>query len=104
VSGKVVSLDITNDGAASVTISHAFLDWPVANGSLRKVRLGGSLLWNAVDSSPPSDVVPYKGNPTISGGGTTKKLSFEFEVTAAGTGYDLQVELVGIGCQINAGK
>jgi tRNA A-37 threonylcarbamoyl transferase component Bud32 len=104
VNGKKLSLDISNAGPTALTIDHIFLDWPAANVDLKKVRLAGSLIWNAIDNAPPTDIVPNKGNPTIPTGGVPKQLSFEFEAIAAGTGYDLLVEFFDSPCQVDASR
>lgn len=102
VTGSEVSWEIVNGGLSGVFISRILLDWPAANLELKKVRLGGSQIWNAGDNSPPTDIQSgWKGNRSLSAG-AAKELSFEFGTAAAASGYSLLVEF-DTGCQISTG-
>ncbi len=102
VVGKQVSWTVDNSSSSTQTISRIQLDWPGGNGQLKKIRLENSLIWNAGDGSPPSVIQSgWKGTPEFPAG-TQKELSFEFSSDAAGSGYNLEIELVA-GCQLSAG-
>ena len=102
VNGSEVSWEVVNGGLSSVSISRILLDWPAVNLELNKVRLAGSLIWNAGDNSPATDIQSgWKGNRALSAG-AAKELLFEFSTGAAGSGYSLLVEFDN-GCQIASG-
>jgi serine/threonine protein kinase len=100
-SGSDVSWEIVNGTLSDLTISRLWIDGPASNSELKKVRFGGSLIWNAGDDAPPTDIQSdWKGNRSLSAG-TTKTLRFEFGAAAA-SGYGLSVEFDS-GCQANSG-
>lgn len=102
VNGSDVGLEIVNGGLSGVSISRILLDWPAANLELKKVRLAGTLIWNAGDSAPATDIQSdWKGNRSLAAG-AAKELSFEFGAAAASSGYSLLVEF-DTGCQIDTG-
>lgn len=101
VAGKQVSWSVENGTSSALTIVQVQLDWPAANGELKKIRLDDGLIWNAGDDGPPSDIHSnWKGTPQLSPG--VQPLSFEFSSDAGSAGYALGVELAG-GCQLSAG-
>ncbi len=102
VNGSEVSWEIVNGSSSGITISRIFVDWPAANLELKKVRLAGTLIWNAGDNSPATDIQSgWKGNRSLSAG-AAKELRFEFDADAASSGYSLLVEF-DTGCQIATG-
>jgi len=77
------------------------LDWPSANSSLKKVRLGGSLIWNQGDDAPETEIQSgWKGNRNLPAG-AGKTLSFEFNAGAQTASYNLDLEFSS-GCQLTA--
>lgn len=101
VAGKQASWTADNATSSAHTIVRIQLNWPAANGELKKIRLDNALIWNAGDDGPPSDIrSAWKGTPQLSPGVQT--LSFEFSNNAGDAGYALEIELGG-GCELSAG-
>jgi hypothetical protein len=99
--GDEVRWEIVNGTASNLTLSRLWIDWPSTNAELKKVRLGGSLIWNAGSTAPPTDIESdWKGNRSLPAG-TTKGLGLEFQ-TAAAFGYSLLLEFEPA-CQLTAG-
>ena len=102
VNGSEASWEIVNGGLSGVKLSRILLDWPAVNLELKKVRLAGTLIWNAGDNSPATDIQSgWKGSRSLAAG-AAKELSFEFGTAAASSGYSLVVEFDN-GCQIDTG-
>ena len=101
VSGSEATWQLTNDSSEGVTLSGLILDWPSANSSLKKVRLGGSLIWNQGDDAPETEIQSgWKGNRNLPAG-AGKTLSFEFSAGAQTASYNLDLEFSS-GCQLTA--
>lgn len=101
-SGKNVRWTLNNQGTSSIQITGLSLSWPSSNEELLKAFLGGQLIWDEADDSPPTDLTPdLMGNPAVGPGGS-KLLEFRFDVSAAPTGYSLSLTLNG-SCQETAG-
>jgi hypothetical protein len=101
VNGSEAIWQLANDGSEGVTLSKLVLDWPSVNGTLKKVRLGGSPIWSKGDDAPATDINDnWKGNRSLNAG-AAKPLTFEFSVGAGSTGYDLSLDF-DIGCQLAA--
>ncbi len=101
--GDEVSWKLTNNGATEMKITRLVLDWPAANSILKKVRFGGSQIWNSGDSTPPSDIQgDWKGSSSWRNlaADSSEILSFEFSSPAAASDYDLTVEFDGV-CAIS---
>jgi serine/threonine protein kinase len=100
--GSKVTWQLTNGGSEGLTLTRLVLDWPSANSSLKKVRLGGSLIWNQGDDAPETDIQGgWKGNRSLPAG-VVKTLLFEFGASAEPTSYSLDLEFDS-GCKITAG-
>ncbi len=101
VSDSEATWQLTNDGSEGVTLSGLILDWPSANSSLKKVRLGGSLIWNQGDDAPETEIQSgWKGNRNLPAG-AGKTLSFEYSAGAQPASYSLDLEFSS-GCQLTA--
>ncbi len=100
--GSDVSWQLANDGSEGVTLSKLVLDWPSVNGTLKKVRLGGSPIWSKGDDAPATEINGnWKGNRSLNAG-VTKPLVFEFSAVAGLSGYDLVLDF-DAGCQLATG-
>lgn len=92
---------IRNNNSVPITIQSLTFIWPAANGQLVSIRLGSFTIWTG--SAAPSSITIGPGDWT--GGDlsitTNKNLVFQFETSAANTGYDMTVTFVG-GCVVNA--
>jgi len=94
VSGKVITLDLTNTGTTPVSIESLMLNWAASSKKLLKVKLDGFTLWDTKDSPTSVTIDTWKGklaDRTI-GAGETLKITLEFEANATLTGLDLQVD------------
>ncbi len=101
VDGSEVSWQLTNNGSEGWTLTRLILNWPSANSSLKKVRLGGSLIWNQGDDASETDIQSgWKGNRSLPDG-VAKTLSFEFSADAEPAGYGLDLEFDN-DCQLSA--
>ena len=101
VNGSEAIWQLANDDSEGVTLSRLVLDWPSVNGTLKKVRLGGSLIWNKGDNAPATEINGnWKGNRSLNAG-AAKALTFEFSEGAGLSGYDLSLDF-DIGCQLAA--
>jgi serine/threonine-protein kinase len=102
VNGSKAIWQLANGGSEGVTLSKLVLDWPSVNGTLKKVRLGGSLIWNQGDDAPETDIQSgWKGNRSLPAG-AAKTLSFEFGAGAEPASYSLDLEFDS-GCELSAG-
>jgi hypothetical protein len=102
VNGSEVIWQLANDGSEGRTLSRLVLDWPGTNFSLKKVRLGGSLIWNQGDDAPETDIQGgWKGNRNLPAG-VEKTLLFEFGASANSSSYSLAIDFSD-GCQLSAG-
>ena len=100
-SDNTLSWTLDNPGASSIQITGLSLNWPSSNEELLKAFLGGQLIWDETDGSPPTDLTPdLMGNPAVGPGGS-KVLEFRFDVNAASTGYSVSATLNG-SCQESA--
>ena len=98
-SGSDASWQVTNDSPDGTSLVRLILDWPDVNGSLKKVRLDGSLIWNQWDDVPDTDIQSgWKGNRSLPSGGS-KVLLFDFSAGASPYGYRLSLEFDN-GCQL----
>jgi serine/threonine-protein kinase len=101
VDGSEATWRLTNEGSEGLTLSRLILSWPGANSSLKKVRLGGSLIWNQGDDAPETDIQSgWKGNRSMPAG-VAKTLLFEFGAGAEPANYSLNLEFDN-GCQLSA--
>lgn len=77
-----------------MTIDELALAWPAANGTLEKVWVGTTIVWDAGNGSSPIHIDPSQ---TV-GAGSSKVLIFSFKNKVDSSGYDLDVHFEG-GCQ-----
>jgi serine/threonine protein kinase len=94
VNGQKVSWSLFNGGTGVVEIFKIYLNWPVENNELTKIELGGSVIWEKKDKSPPTLIAGgwVSGANRSIGAGNSKTLTFVFNVDKAEpSGYYLQV-------------
>ncbi len=99
ISGKVLTLDLTNTGGSDASIQSLLLNWAAANKKLLKVKLDGFTLWDTKASPSSVSINTWKGalaDRTI-GAGQTLQLRFEFEDNASTVlgDYGLQIDFGG---------
>jgi serine/threonine protein kinase len=92
----VVEWDIRNDSGGSVTVSSINLNWPVSNDALYDVYLEGAHVWSGEDLDPPTAI--GAGGQNVN---SSADLEAHFGSTAAGSGYNLQINFDN-GCQVVA--
>jgi len=101
--GKKMHIDLTNSGAAAVTIERLLLNWPsLPNKKLTKIRLNGEIIY-AQRTQPPSVLIDsWKGGTDLRtiGAGEIVTLTFEFEKNADTdwSGYGLSIDF-GVGLE-----
>lgn len=100
-----LSMDITNNGGSTITITRFFAYWVKSPNSQKIDRLifNNVLVWNTSDPDSPSDI-PTEGN-WITGSdltipaGTPRTLLIQFPNALQPTGYEVHV-VFDIGCQV----
>lgn len=96
VIGKNVSWTLSNGAGTTIEITETIIDWPGGNDELLKVYLGGSLIWDESDGSPPTTLgSDWEGGSRVLNQGEGKPLKFKFDKNAAASGYSLTVTLNG---------
>ena len=102
LNGSEATWQLVNDSSGGRTLTGLVLNWPSANASLKKVRLGGSLIWNQGDDAPETNIQDgWKGNRNLPAGPPNKILLFEFSATANPSSYSLDLEFDS-GCQLTS--
>lgn len=93
VNGQQITWVMINNSTISVELTGLRLDWPVANEELVKVELGGDAIWDHGDDFPPTNISSgwKSGIGRSIGVGQVKTLTFQFEKSAASSGYELRV-------------
>ncbi|MFQ5923896.1 MAG: serine/threonine-protein kinase, partial [Anaerolineales bacterium] len=56
IDGSDVTWQLANDGPDGITLTRLVLNWPNANIKLKKIRLGGSQIWNKGDDAPATEI------------------------------------------------
>jgi serine/threonine protein kinase len=103
ISGKNVIWTLNNGASTTIEITETIINWPGSNDELLKVYLGGSLIWDETDGSPPTTLgSDWEGGSRVLNPGEGKPLKFEFDANAAASGYSLTVTLNGE-CELFAG-
>jgi len=97
---KRVSWTITNGSGTAITVSRINLNWPENNGSIDKIFLGTSKIWDGT-APPPSVVINsgWVGSRTI-GPFSPSQIIFAFGDQSAGSGYSLTINFSN-GCSLN---
>ncbi len=110
ISSDKASLNITNGGASSVSISNIAISWPSSNTKLKEVKFKTSSnekIWDAGDTASPTNMPTdggwKSGGDRTLGAGNTKTLEFKFEDNAASTGYSVVVTFDN-GCSVTQTK
>jgi serine/threonine protein kinase len=93
VNGQKVSWSLFNGGTGIVEIFKIFLNWPFENNELTKIELGGNVIWEKKDKSPPTLIAGgwLSGANRSIGSESSKTLTFVFDMEAKPSGYTLQV-------------
>jgi serine/threonine protein kinase len=93
VSGLEVSWSLFNGGTGVVEIFKIFINWPSENNELTKIELGGDVIWDKKDKSPPTLIAGgWKSGVSRSiGSGNLKTLKFVFVEEAQPSGYAMNV-------------
>jgi hypothetical protein len=88
-----VSWSLFNGGTGIVEIFKIFLNWPFENNELTKIELGGNVIWEKKDKSPPTLIAGgwLSGANRSIGSESSKTLTFVFDMEAKPSGYTLQV-------------
>ena len=101
LNGSEATWQLVNDSSGGRILTRLVLNWPSTNSSLKKVRLGGSLIWNQGDNEPETDIQDgWRGNRNVPAG-VSKTLLFEFSSTANPSSYNLDLEFDS-GCQLTS--
>ena len=84
VSGKVLSLTLTNTGGSSVNLTSILADWATKNGKLMDVKIRGTKIYDVDTRAPEANITSFLGsaNLRILGAGTSITLVFDFEKNA----------------------
>ena len=97
LSTRDLSIDITNNNIAPITIDSFHADWVkiAPSQKLSKLFLAGTEIWNIADNIPPSDI-PAEGNwnnanRTIPGSGAVGNLIVQFQDPLEPGNYQLQI-------------
>jgi hypothetical protein len=93
--GKAVKWNLNNTSSQPFTLEALTLTWPMANGDLTRITLGGNLIWLGPDPPPiiflePDDWEPI--NRTVDAN-SSERLEFTFSGQAATAGYSLTITL-----------
>lgn len=104
VSGKNIDLDFTNGGGSTASITNIDIAWPDGtNGKLKKIKFGGSTIWDAGDNTSPANISGGWLSSAALSAGQTKTLEFQFNNNAASTGYTVTVTFDN-GCSVTKTK
>jgi hypothetical protein len=100
IAGKTLSIDLTNNSGGDITIDSFLFDWASSNKKLRKIRLGGAVIYDSPDipdSGAAALINSFIGSTTIDDGATLT-LTFEFErnVDSDLSLYDLTIAFASI--------
>jgi Flp pilus assembly protein TadG len=106
-SGTKLDLQLQNNGGTTVTVDSIFFVWPASNSELKIIKMGGSTIWNAVDTTPPTDISSGQWIGLLSyrqiAPSSLKIMQFTFKNSAASTGYNITVNFDN-GCTVNASR
>ena len=89
-----VKWKLINEGPTALITRITLADWPSDHGALIKVWLGGDLIWEGYDTSPPSTILPDL-DPWVIPSGSHVYILFRFEEPTASDGYKLELQLNG---------
>ena len=93
---------ITNNSAATITVSQINLSWPAENDSLDKIFLGSGKIWD--QTAPPTSVVITSGWTSSSrdlASGAISPIKFTFLAQPINSGYNLSVRFTN-GCSVSS--
>ena len=98
VSGKTLTVQITNNSTAMATLESLNLLWPgVPNGSLERVKLGAAAIYDKATAPPTTLIQTWKGTlaqrSVLIGQTVTLTLEFRNNASANLAGYGLVLDL-----------
>ena len=81
---RTASVVITNNGTSAVDISRIVLNWPLADGKLKKVKINGTVIFDTATSGGAVTISTFKGAASLRhlAPGQSITLSLEFEKNA----------------------
>lgn len=91
---KEISWEITNNSSQTILLTEIFLDWPIDNIQLKKIKLRGKTIWDIKDAIPPSLIFSdWKGNQNSREikAGRSEVIKFEFDDDTVITGYYVEL-------------
>jgi len=100
---NIAGWEITNDSGATIRIEVIDLNWPASNDALFNIFVGGTVVWNGVDTTPPTHIDSWVGGQSAREVTSSIELEAFFGTMAAGSGYNLSVTFDN-GCQVSAGN
>ena len=98
VSGKTLTVQLTNNSTAIATLESLNLQWPsVPNGALEKVKMGGATIYDKTTAPPTTLIQTWMGTTAqrsiLVGQTITLTLEFRNNATANLAAYQLAVDL-----------
>ena len=97
---NVVRWRINNDSIANITVSSLRVHWPSSNVELERVRFDSATIWNRGSTVSPTNI---GGINRWVRRNRSKSFTFIFDEDAAGSGYQLTVNLTN-GCSVTADR
>lgn len=103
---KDMKWKVANDGDGVIHVSRVVVTWPAANGSLKKVKLGGEELYTQLTPPPALDLgedaieVAFDKRKIDPGNDEELKFEFEFDISQDETQYSIRVEFAE-GCALD---
>ena len=95
---NVVRWRINNDSIANIRVSRLLVHWPSSNVELERVRFDSATIWNRGSTVSPTNI---GGINRWVRRNRSKSFTFIFDEDAAGSGYQLTVNLTN-GCSVTA--
>jgi serine/threonine protein kinase len=89
-----VKWKLINDGPTVLITRISLLSWPIEHLAMIKVWLGGNLIWDGYDTSPPSTILPTP-DPWVISSGAHVYIIFRFDKPTTSNDYVLELELNG---------
>ncbi|HEY48390.1 MAG TPA: protein kinase [Anaerolineae bacterium] len=89
---------LNNDSTANIRVSMLRVYWPSSNVELERVRFESATIWNDGSTVSPTDIGGINRSVDRN---ASKRFTFYFDEDAAGSGYQLTVNLTN-GCSVTA--
>lgn len=97
-SGQEAYAQVYNGTDERIRVTRIYIEWPAANGDLKKVELQGSEIWNGEDGPPSANLTDLFGVRGIAAR-TGKTMTFFYENNVAPGSYLLRIDFDN-GCQV----